>query len=486
MVIKNDGSDGARQAAAEAARQRAAEQARAAAARAAKAAAAAATATKSKPGQKFKADEMSSGRGGALRRAAVSHLGSAGLPAVLSTAATRMTGALLAQPSNTRNGPLSSRNQNQFVPDDVLKSGDPNKVRQFITDSNTASYKDEIDGVNAKIDDAQKKIDAIQAEPSDMVNRLRIIALTAEKAKLVGERDKLVTRRDTQTQKAIADFDMHYAEASAADPKAGPASWVAEAGAKYNDYVFYHSSEGEKIPEPTTPFATGTGDGWKIEPNDISQGGLGDCYLLAAMASLAQEHPEQIEKMIKDNHDGTYTVTLHREVPDPSQPGKMKDEAFETTVDLTVPSGGNPAHAHVGDTDPTTGAKEVWPLIIEKAYAQMKQSYGAMDGGVPGDALYTLTGSKAPRTDTGSVSADQIAQYDKDGHPMVVDTCGADEAALATYGLVAGHAYSVKGIKTDADGKQYVILYNPWGVGNEPKPIPIEEAAKLIPNFYVN
>lgn len=51
---------------------------------------------------------------------------------------------------------------------------------------------------------------------------------------------------------------------------------------------------------------------------------------------------------------------------------------------------------------------------------------------------------------------------------------------------MGNHAYSVKGIKTDADGKKYVLLYNPWGVGNEPKPIPIEEAAKLIPNFYVS
>ncbi|MFZ5442466.1 MAG: hypothetical protein ACOZQL_20825 [Myxococcota bacterium] len=51
---------------------------------------------------------------------------------------------------------------------------------------------------------------------------------------------------------------------------------------------------------------------------------------------------------------------------------------------------------------------------------------------------------------------------------------------------MGNHAYSVKGIKTDADGKKYVLLYNPWGVGNEPRPIPIEEAAKLIPNSYVS
>lgn len=484
MAIKNDG-DAARKAA-EAARQRAAEQARAAAERAkqaerAKAAKAASSLGGTKKGAsaaaKFKADELSAGRGGALRRTAVSKLGATGVAA-----------AGTAQPSSTRNGPLASRNQNQFLPDDVLKSGDPNKVRQFITDTNTAAYKDDIDRAQAKIDEVQKKIDEVKAEPTDMVNRMRVAALEAEKAAAVKERDDLVTRRDTQTANAIADFDKHLADATAADPKADPAKLVAEAGAAYNDYVFYHSSEGEKIPEPTTLYATGSGDGWKIEPNDITQDQLGDCYLLSAMASLAQEHPEQIEKMIKDNGDGTYTVTFHREVPDDSPLGKLfnrtRDEEFQITVDLTVPSNG--AHAKPGDTDDATKAKEVWPLVLEKAYAEYKQSYGAMDGGSPADALYTLTGKKAPRTDISSVSAQDIENYDKDGRPMVVDTCGADAKALETYGLVGGHAYSVKGIKTDADGKKYVLLYNPWGVGNEPKPIPIEEAAKLIPNFYVS
>jgi hypothetical protein len=484
MAIKNEG-DGARQAAAEAARQRAAEQARAAAERAkaeaAKAAAAAATARSKSASVKFKADEMSSGRGGALRRNAVSRLGAAGLPSA--TTATTAT-APAALPGNG-NGPLASRNQNQFVPDDVLKSGDPAKVRQFITDSNTAAYKDDLDQANAKIDEVQKKIDAVKAEPTDVVNRMLVNTLTAEKAQLVEDRDKLITERDTQTSNAIGEFDKQLAASTAAGSK----NPVGDAGAKYNEYVFFHSSEGEKVPDPSTLYATGKGDGWKIEPNDITQGNsLGDCYLLAGMASIAKDHPEQIEKMIKDNGDGTYTVTFHREVPDDSVLGRLlnrtKDEAFQITVDLTVPSNG--AHAKPGDIDGKSGATEVWPLVIEKAYAQLKQSYGAMDGGSPADALYTLTGSKAPRTDMGTVSAESVEQYAKDGRPMVVDTCGADDKALATYGLVGSHAYSVKGIKTDADGKKYVLLYNPWGEGNEPKPIPIEEAAKLIPNFYVS
>ena len=34
-----------------------------------------------------------------------------------------------------------------------------------------------------------------------------------------------------------------------------------------------------------------------IEPNDIQQGGLGDCYLLAFFGALA-EKPERVKKLI--------------------------------------------------------------------------------------------------------------------------------------------------------------------------------------------
>lgn len=41
---------------------------------------------------------------------------------------------------------------------------------------------------------------------------------------------------------------------------------------------------------------------------DIKQGGLGDCYLLAALASIVSTAPETIQNMMKDNGDGTVTA----------------------------------------------------------------------------------------------------------------------------------------------------------------------------------
>ena len=34
------------------------------------------------------------------------------------------------------------------------------------------------------------------------------------------------------------------------------------------------------------------------DPGDVEQGKIGDCYLIAAMAALAEEHPERLRSII--------------------------------------------------------------------------------------------------------------------------------------------------------------------------------------------
>ena len=44
--------------------------------------------------------------------------------------------------------------------------------------------------------------------------------------------------------------------------------------------------------------------------DDIKQGYIGDCYLLAAITSMINKDPSKIKNMIRDNKDGTATVRL--------------------------------------------------------------------------------------------------------------------------------------------------------------------------------
>ena len=51
----------------------------------------------------------------------------------------------------------------------------------------------------------------------------------------------------------------------------------------------------------------------------------------------------------------------------------------------------NNKHAFVRLTSDEKGIREIWPLLLEKAYAKLYGSYSAIDGGLVEKALETLT-----------------------------------------------------------------------------------------------
>lgn len=44
--------------------------------------------------------------------------------------------------------------------------------------------------------------------------------------------------------------------------------------------------------------------------DDVSQGGLNDCYVFAACAAIVGANPDRIKQLIKDNGNGTFTITF--------------------------------------------------------------------------------------------------------------------------------------------------------------------------------
>ena len=106
---------------------------------------------------------------------------------------------------------------------------------------------------------------------------------------------------------------------------------------------------------------------------DVNQGVLGDCWLMASLAEVADRSPSTIENMFINNGDGTYTVRFyHNSVPD------------YVTVDTYLPSGGN-LYDHP--------KADLWAALAEKAYVQENaggwigsqnqgvESYQALSGG---------------------------------------------------------------------------------------------------------
>lgn len=114
-----------------------------------------------------------------------------------------------------------------------------------------------------------------------------------------------------------------------------------------------------------------------INFDDPKQGVLGDCWLITAMSSAALKHGDAIKELFRDDElkcDGKYTVEfwdVRLGVAGGWSP---------VTIDDQVPCDsrtGNPYYAdfHNG---------EVWPMILEKAFAKFVGGYGVLNGGLSG------------------------------------------------------------------------------------------------------
>jgi hypothetical protein len=201
-----------------------------------------------------------------------------------------------------------------------------------------------------------------------------------------------------------------------------------------------------------------------IKPEDVEQGFIGDCYFPAAMAALAKAQPEVIEKLIKRNEDGTYTVTFKQR---DWRTGNVKDVPITVDGDLWARAWGSPIYG-ASSGDKSQKKMELWWPLVEKAYAQWKGSYDTIgNGGVSSDIWEACTGKEGRYQSTKYLDEKRLWNEIKDAIdnklPCGAGTYGEDQEALYTNsGIYADHAYSILDC-AERDGVRYVTLRNPWG-----------------------
>jgi len=191
------------------------------------------------------------------------------------------------------------------------------------------------------------------------------------------------------------------------------------------------------------PFIAGFGDTSDIEPNDVSQGALGDCYLMAALAAVAQQDPERLRRMIQKNPDGTYTVTFSMRQP-PS--GEYAPLPILVGPDLPLVAG-RPVFAQTLDFG-FNGDVELWVALVEKAYAKLKGGYELIEGGWGEDALERIAGRNFDKVSPSSTSLEALARAHASGSPITCSTPsdGHGKRLFQEGRLVADHEYWVESI----------------------------------------
>lgn len=188
-----------------------------------------------------------------------------------------------------------------------------------------------------------------------------------------------------------------------------------------------------------------------VEFLDPIQGAVGDCYVIAAMSSMAWAMPFVIADRNRatgmDNEQFTHQIGFH---------GSNGVENVEVTDRILLTGGGFTQFCRSKETG------EIWPAVYEKAYAKWRlgevSDFPAIPniaGGDPSMACAALTGLADYRNWHDSYSASDILQlvqnHCSDGRtttPMISWTHGSGEAGDVAYrdaNVVAGHAYSVLG-----------------------------------------
>ena len=180
---------------------------------------------------------------------------------------------------------------------------------------------------------------------------------------------------------------------------------------------------------------------------------LGDCWLLASLAGLAQTQPKVLENAITDHGDGTYTVRLYRE----DESGSLSAE--DIRVEGSLPTTANGSDAYAQREDPN----EIWVVIIEKAFAAWKGGYGGLDAGIPSEARTALTGQAATNTftqdQTPASLGDTFRDNTDDGRAMVA--ASSAHLDLKAGGIIPGHAHTILGVQ--GTGEQAVVqLRDPY------------------------
>lgn len=197
-----------------------------------------------------------------------------------------------------------------------------------------------------------------------------------------------------------------------------------------------------------------------IGPNDVLQGMVGDCYLMCALSAIA-ERPGLVKRLIDTkevNSEGVYAVWLNIS-------GKWR----EIVVDEYFPSRNGKFMMALTKED------EIWPMLIEKAYAKFFGGYNTISGGFEWHALRDLTGAPVEMYRCSALEIDQVwkllSDADQRGYIMTGGISGGSGGTggetLRDDGLAGGHAYSIIDTAevTGSDGRQarIVKIRNPWG-----------------------
>ena len=119
-----------------------------------------------------------------------------------------------------------------------------------------------------------------------------------------------------------------------------------------------------------------------VDPHDLTQGSVGNCWLISAFAAAA-EFPKSVKALCQQqklSKDGRYDVRLFHPIKDAWEVVTIDDSFPVRRAKLKYAAMSNDG--------------EIWPCVLEKAIAKLYGSYAALEGNTSLMAFKTMFGAK--------------------------------------------------------------------------------------------
>ena len=194
---------------------------------------------------------------------------------------------------------------------------------------------------------------------------------------------------------------------------------------------------------------------------DPIQGYIGNCYLLSVCSAIA-EYPNRLKQIFiitEINRAGMYAIQLY-----------IDGTNTKIVIDDFIPvqcNSKSPVFAKLPES------KNIWPIIIEKAWAKILKNYQNTISGSPTTLFNVLTGAPSESFNTSEIvkknDIECFWKKLKDFYYNNYFICASTSSAtleIEAIGLVANHAYTVLFFEEfeHKEGRRKVVkLRNPWG-----------------------
>ncbi len=266
----------------------------------------------------------------------------------------------------------------------------------------------------------------------------------------------------------------------------------------------------DRVPNPEL-YLVGTNDVEipdGLHPSDANQGWLNNCSFVGALAAFAvtAKGRDKIKSSIRNNHDGTFEVTLYLEREFLGQHIGWNKETFHVIPEVPVIVDSNTCaeinqdfHIQIDDIG-ANNENEVWALVLENAWALYAGDGDKAKGYLrmetedvdERDIMQALTRSQYKTKNPSDVDFEDLRRWHIDEQrPVIFGSFDEGDKEIkkivandryGPYQLVPNHTYYLYDVN---ETSQRIVIRNPWGWANAPIEMPIEDVQKYFENVYV-